>query len=315
MRTLDITSGSPNSNTKDMKRILDFDGFVNESDQEYRKLSKKSLLDNFNAVPNNSPIYDAKESDFEDLPWYRSIKKAFPDFKLDRVRKKRGDEGGYSWYFSVPVSTGRGRHDRIYEVYRPSSRYSFSNDLASISVYNENLTYPSEFRVYLNDKESWNQVFKMIYFSLFAGITGNQVSRSLDHIMNLFSSDLQDLYKDGSLGIVGVRKNCNPYGGHYKSSVDLIKNLPYGIPDKIKEEFIRKIEKEPGVIQYAISQCQLPDDSAEKIKGWNTRTYPKGEVLDYYNFIKSEGYNPPKGFEEETEEFTNLQGGLADIGL
>jgi len=133
--------------------------------------------------------------------------------------------------------------------------------------------------------------------------------------MNLFSSDLENLYKDGSLAIVGVRKNCNPYGGHYKSSIDLIESLPYGIPDKIKEEFIKKIEKDPSVIQYAISQCQLPDDSTEKIKGWSTRTYPKGEVLDYYNFLKSEGYNPPKGFEEETEEFANLQGGLADIGL
>ena len=298
-----------------MKRVLDFDGFVNEFDQEYRNLSKKYLLDNFNGILNNSPLYDAKESDFEDLPWYQSIKKAFPDFKLDRVRKKRGDLGGYSWYFSVPVSTGRGRHDRIYEVYRPSSRYSFSNDLASISVYNENLTYSSEFRVYLNDKESWNRIFKIIYFSLFAGITGNQVSRSLDHIMNLFSSDLEDLYKDGSLAVVGVRKNCNPYGGHYKSPVDFIKNLPYGIFDKIKKEFIKKIETEPGVIQYAISQCQLPDDSAEKIKGWSTRTYPKGEVLDFYNFLKSEGYNPPKGFEEETADISDLQRDLGDVGL
>jgi hypothetical protein len=244
-----------------------------------------------------------------------SIKKAFPDFKLDRVRKRKGDPGGYTWYFSVPVSTGRGRHDRIYEVYRPSNRYSFSNDLASISVYNGYLTYPSEFRVYLNDKESWNQIFKIIYFAQFSGIMGGHVARSLDHTMNLFSEDLKDLYKDGSLAVVGVRKNCNPYGGHYKSDIDFIKNLPYGIFDKIKEEFIKKIEKEPGVIQYAISQCQLPDSATEKIKGWNTRTYPKGEALDFYNFLKSEGYNPPKGFEEETDEFTNLQGGLADIGL
>lgn len=298
-----------------MKKVLNFDEFVNESDQEYRKTSKKYLLDNFNKVPDNSQLYDAKESDFEDLPWYASIKKAFPDFKLDRVRKRKGDPGGYTWYFSVPVSTGRGRHDRIYEVYRPSSRYSFSNDLASISVYNGYLTYPSEFRVYLNDKESWNQIFKIIYFSQFSGIMGGHVARSLDHTMNLFSEDLKDLYKDGRLAVVGVRKNCNPYGGHYKSDIDFIKNLPYGIFDKIKEEFIKKIEKEPGVIQYAISQCQLPDSAAEKIKGWNTRTYPKGEALDFYNFLKSEGYNPPKGFEEETDEFTDLQGGLADIGL
>jgi len=298
-----------------MKKVLNFDEFVNESGQEYRKTSKKYLLDNFNEVPDNSQLYDAKESDFENLPWYVSIKKAFPDFKLDRVRKRKGDPGGYTWYFSVPVSTGRGRHDRIYEVYRPSSRYSFSNDLASISVYNGYLTYPSEFRVYLNDKESWNQIFKIIYFSQFSGIMGGHVARSLDHTMNLFSEDLEDLYKDGRLAVVGVRKNCNPYGGHYKSDIDFIKNLPYGIFDKIKEEFIKKIEKEPGVIQYAISQCQLPDSAAEKIKGWNTRTYPKGEALDFYNFLKSEGYNPPKGFEEETDEFTNLQGGLADIGL
>lgn len=305
-----------------MKRILDFDGFVNESNQEYRTVSKKYLLDNFNEVPNNDQLYDAKESDFQDLPWYQAIKGAFPGFKLDRVRKKRGDEGGYSWYFSVPASTGRGRlkkegdvHDRIYEVYRPSSRYSFSNDLASINVYNGNLTYPSEFRVYLNDKESWNRIFKIIYFAQFSGLTGAYSAKSLDHIMNLFSSDLEGLYKKGSLAVVGVRKNCNPYGGHYKSDIDLIQNLPYGILEKIKEEFIKKIEKEPGVIQYAISQCQLPDAAAEKIKGWSTRTYPKGEALDFYNFLKSEGYTPPKGFEEETADISDLQRDLGDVGL
>jgi hypothetical protein len=293
-----------------MERTLKFDEFVNESN-DYRKLDKKYLLDNFTEVPSNDKLYDAKEVDFQDLPWYKSIKQVFPDFKLDKVRKD--SSGGYNWVFSVPVTGRRGTYDQIFRVHRPLSRYSFSNDLAQIFVNNTNLTYRSEFRVYLNDKESWNQIFKIIYFSLFEGLSPS--SNSVDHIMNLFSSDLENLYKDGSLAIVGVRKNCNPYGGHYKSSIDLIESLPYGIPDKIKEEFIRKIEKDPSEIQYAISQCQLSDDSTEKIKGWRTRTYPKGEVLDYYNFLKSEGYNPPKGFEEETDEFTDLQGGLADIGL
>jgi hypothetical protein len=294
-----------------MERTLKFDEFVNESN-DYRKLDKKYLLDNFTEVPSNDKLYDAKEVDFQDLPCYKYIKHVFTDFKLDRVRKD--SSGGYNWVFSVPVTGRRGTYDQIFRVHRPSSRYSFSNDLAQIFVNDTNITYRSEFMVYLNDKESWNQIFKIIYFSLFNG--GLPLSsKSIDHIMNLFSSDLENLYKDGSLAIVGVRKNCNPYGGHYKSSIDLIESLPYGIPDKIKEEFIKKIEKDPSVIQYAISQCQLPDDSTEKIKGWSTRTYPKGEVLDYYNFLKSEGYNPPKGFEEETEEFANLQGGLADIGL
>jgi hypothetical protein len=292
-----------------MKKVLNFDEFLNESDQEYRSMSKKYLLDNFNEVPNNTQLYDAKESDFEDLPWYQSIKKAFSNFKLDKVRKK-GE--GYVWYFSVPISTSRGTSNRVYEVYRPSSRYSFSNDPARISVNSENLIYATEFRVYLNDKESWNQIFKIIYFSLFAGLAS---VGSLDHIMNLFSLDLEGLYKDGSLAVVGVRKNCNPYGGHYDSTVDFIKNLPYGIFDKIKEEFIEKIEKDPGVIQYAISQCQLPDEASEKIPGWRTRTYPKNEVLNFYNFLKSEGYTPPKGFEEESDEISDLQKSLGDVGL
>ena len=64
-----------------MKRILNFDGFINESN-EYRSKSKKYLLDNFNEVPDNSQLYDAKESDFENLPWYVSIKKAFPDHQI-----------------------------------------------------------------------------------------------------------------------------------------------------------------------------------------------------------------------------------------
>ena len=152
-----------------MKKVLNFDGFINESKTEYRLPSKKYLLDNFYKVPSNDQLYDAKESDFQDLPWYQSIKKAFPDFKLDRVRKKKYSDAseGYSWYFSVPVSTGRGTFDRVYEVYRPRSRDSFSNDLARINTNKGNLTYPTEFRVYLNDKESWNQKFKVIYFSLF----------------------------------------------------------------------------------------------------------------------------------------------------
>jgi len=296
-----------------MKKVLNFDEFVNES-SEYRKMSKEYLLNNFNEVPSNDQLYDAKESDFENLPWYVSIKKAFPDFKLDRVRKRKGDPGGYTWYFSVPVSTGRGRHDRIYEVYRPSDRYSFSNDLSSISVYNGYLTYPSEFRVYLNDKESWNQIFKIIYFAQFSGIMGGHVARSLDHTMNLFSADLEALYKNGDLGIVGVKKDCNPYGGHYDSTMNFILSLPYGIYDEIKKRFIEKVGKDPVAIQYALSQCQLPTDSTTKGFG-NSRLYPKDEVLDFYNHLKSEGYVPPKGFEEGAKEVTDLQGSLSDIGL
>ena len=297
-----------------MKRVLNFDEYVNESNKfsEYRSPDKKYILNNFNEVPSNDQLYDAKEEDFQDLPWYKSIKQTFPDFKLDRIRKN--SKGGYNWFFSVPVTGRRGTFNLIFRVYRPSSRYSFSNDAAGIYVNDTNITHRSEFIVYLNDKESWNQIFKVIYFTMF---TGNSTPdfRSTDRIMNLFSSDLEDLYKNGSLSIVGVRKNCNPYGGHYDSTVDFIKNLPYGIYDKIKEEFIKKIEKEPGVIQYAISQCQLPDESSEKIKGWGTRTYPENEVLDFYNHLKSEGYVPPKGFEEGTKEVTDLQGDLSDIGL
>ena len=44
-----------------MKKVLNFDEFVNESSQEYRKTSKKYLLDNFNEVPDNSHLYAAKE--------------------------------------------------------------------------------------------------------------------------------------------------------------------------------------------------------------------------------------------------------------
>jgi hypothetical protein len=293
-----------------MKRILNFDGFINESN-EYRSKSKKYLLDNFTEVPSNDQLYDAKESDFQDLPWYKSIKQAFPDFKLDRVRKD--SRGGYNWVFIVPVSGRRGTFDRIFKVYRPLSRYQFSNDLAQIYVNDTNLTYPTEFRVYLNDKESWNQIFKIIYFAMFSG-SSDLNSRSVDHIMDLFSRDLEELYKDGDLGIIGVKKDCNPYGGHYDSPMDLILSLPYGIYDEIKKRFIEKVEKDPVTIQYALSQCQLPTDSTTKGFG-NSRLYPKDEVLDFYNHLKSEGYVPPKGFEEGTKEVTDLQGSLSDIGL
>ena len=293
-----------------MKKVLNFDEFINES-SEYRKMSNEYLLNNFNEVPSNDQLYDAKESDFQDLPWYKSIKQAFPDFKLDRVRKD--SKGGYNWVFMVPVSGRRGTFDRIFKVYRPLSRYQFSNDLSQIYVNDANLTYLNEFRVYLNDKESWNQIFKIIYFAMFSG-SSDLNSRSLDHIMNLFSADLEALYKDGDLGIIGVKKDCNPYGGHYDSPMDLILSLPYGIYDEIKRRFIEKVEKDPAVVQYALSQCQLPTDSTTKGFG-NSRLYPKDEVLDFYNHLKSEGYVPPKGFEEGTKEVTDLQGSLSDIGL
>ena len=293
-----------------MKKVLNFDEFINESD-EYRSKSKKYLLDNFTEVPSNDQLYDAKESDFQDLPWYKSIKQAFPDFKLDRVRKD--SKGGYNWFFSVPVSGRRGTFDRVFQVYRPLSRYQFSNDLAQIYLNEANLTYPTEFRVYLNDKESWNQIFKIIYFAMFSGSSGLN-SRSVDHTMDLFSRDLEELYKNGDLGIIGVKKDCNPYGGHYDSPMDLILSLPYGIYDEIKKRFIEKVEKDPVTIQYALSQCQLPTDSTTK--GFaKSRLYPKDEVLDFYNHLKSEGYVPPKGFEEGAKEVTDLQGSLSDIGL
>lgn len=295
-----------------MKRVLKFDEYVSESDfSMYRKLDKKYILDNFKEVPSNDQLYDAKESDFQDLPWYKAIKNTFPDFKLDRVRKD--SRGGYNWFFSVPVSSWRGRFNQIYKIFRPSSRYSFSNDVAKIIVNNWNITHTSELQVYLNDKESWNQIFKIIYFALFSGSSSPE-ARSVDHIMNLFSSDLEGLYKKGDLSIVGVKKECNPYGGHYQSTMDFIKNLPYGIYDKIKEEFIKKVEKEPGVIQYAISQCQLPSHSAETTFG-DSRLYPENEVLNFYNSIKDEGYVPPKGFEDETKEVSDLQRSLGDVGL
>ena len=292
-----------------MKKILNFDEFVNESD-EYRSTSKKYLLDNFTEVPSNDQLYDAKEEDFQDLPWYKSIKQAFPDFKLDRVRKDL--KGGYNWIFSAPVSGQRGTLNRIFKVYRPSSRYSFSTDDAQIYVNDTNVTPKPEFVVYLNDKESWNQVFKVIYFTMFSGSLND--SRSVKHIMDLFSRDLEELYKNGDLGIIGVKKDCNPYGGHYDSTMDLILSLPDGIYDEIKRRFMEKVEKDPATIQYALSQCQLPTDSTTKGFG-NSRLYPKNEVLDFYSHLKSEGYVPPKGFDEGAKEVTDLQGSLSDIGL
>ena len=293
-----------------MKKVLSFDEYVIESD-EYRAKSKKYLIDNFTEVQSNDQLYDAKEEDFQDLPWYKSIKKAFPDFKLDRIRKDL--KGGYNWFFSVPVSGRRGTFNRVFEVYRPSSKYSFSNDIAQIYVNDINLTHKPEFMIYLNDKESWNQIFKVIYFTMFSG-PATPDFRAVNHIMDLFSGDLERLYKNGDLGIIGVKKDCNPYGGNYNSTMDLILSLPYGIYDEIKKRFIEKVEKDPVEIQYALSQCQLPDDSTTKGFG-NSRLYPKNEVLDFYNHLKSEGYVPPKGFDEEAKEVTDLQGSLSDIGL
>ena len=267
-----------------MKKVLNFEEFVNESD-EYKSKSKKYLLDNFYEVPSNDQLYDAKEEDFQDLPWYKSIKQAFPDFKLDRVRKE--SKGGYNWFFSASTPGRRGNFNQIYRVQRPSSRDQFSNDLALIYMKDTNLTYKSEFRVYLNDKESWNQIFKIIYFALFSGISYPD-SRTVDHIMDLFSRDLEELYKDGDLGIIGVKKDCNPYGGNYDSPMNLILSLPYGIYDEIKKRFIEKVEKDPAVVQYALSQCRLPTDSSAKGFG-NSRLYPKDEVLDFYNHLKAEG--------------------------
>jgi hypothetical protein len=293
-----------------MKKILSFDEYVIESD-EYRAKSKKYLINNFTEVQPNDQLYDAKEEDFQDLPWYKSIKQAFPDFKLDRIRKDL--KGGYNWFFSVPVSGRRGTFNRVFEVYRPSSKYSFSNDIAQIYVNDTNLTHKPEFMIYLNDKESWNQIFKVIYFTMFSG-PATPDFRAVNHIMDLFSGDLERLYKNGDLGIIGVKKDCNPYGGNYNSTMNLILSLPYGIYDEIKKRFIEKVEKDPVEIQYALSQCQLPDDST--IKGFgNSRLYPKNEVLDFYNHLKLEGYVPPKGFEEGTKEVTDLQGSLSDIGL
>lgn len=279
------------------------------SNSKYRKLDKDYIMDNFKEVPNNTDLYNASESDFKDLPWYQALKVAFPGFRLDRIRKKKG---GYSWFFSGP---GSGKYPVSYEVYRPGDKKDPSENPAMIVVANYFLTYDAEVKIYLNDKESWNQIFKLIYFAQFSGSLTSNPARTLNHTMYLFSTDLENFYKTGDLGIVGVRKNCNPYGGHYKSEVNMLKSLPYGIFDDIKAGFTKGIKETPGKIQYAISQCQLPDSSSEKDEEWNSRAYPQNEVLNFYNHLKSEGYTPPAGFEEETGEISGLHKSLGDIGL
>lgn len=301
-----------------MKHLKPYSIFESQmvTESEYRDLNKSYVMDNFKDVPNNTELYDAKEKDFKGLPWFEALKSAFPTFKLDWVRKMPSREE-YMWYFSVSTPReGRMKPlDLTYKVFRPSGKSGPSNDLAQIYMDDSPLTHthPAEFKVYLNDKESWNQIFKVIYFSAFVG-SSYQNSRSVSHIMDLFSTDLEALDKKGDLGIVGVKKNCDPYGGHYSSSVNLIKNLPYGIPDKIKEAFVKKVEEDPAEVQYAISQCQLPNGIAEKGFG-TSRLYPENEVLNYYNHLKSEGYVPPAGFDEETAEISDLHKSLGDIGL
>jgi len=303
---------------KRMKHLKPYSLFEAQmvTESEYRTMDKSYVMDNFKGVPNNTELYDAKESDFSDLPWFQALKAAFPTFHLDRVRKirKMPSEEGYMWHFSVEVPRGvKTPLNLVYKVFRPSDKSGFSNGLSQIYMEDAPLTHPAEFKVYLNDKESWNQIFKVIYFSAFVG-SSHQSARSISHIMDLFSTDLEALDKKGDLGIVGVKKDCNPYGGHYKSSVNMLKNLPYGIFDDIKKGFIKGIEEKPGEMQYAISQCQLPNSSAEK--GFGTaRLYPENEVLDFYNLMKEEGYVPPAGFDEETEEISGLHKSLGDIGL
>ena len=278
------------------------------TESEYRDLNKSYVMNNFKEVPNNTELYDASEADFSDLPWYKAMKAAFPDFQLDRVRKKNV---GYAWFFSAK---GDRKYPIVYEVYRTGDKGAPTKDVARIIVNNDFLIYPTEDKIYLNDKESWNQIFKLLYFAQSAGYPGSSSGRTLTHIMNLFSTDLENFYKTGDLGIVGVKKDCNPYGGHYKSSVNMLKNLPYGIFDDIKKGFIKGIEEKPGEMQYAISQCQLPNGSAEK--GFGTaRLYPENEVLNFYNLMKEEGYFPPAGFDEETSEISDLHKALGDIGL
>lgn len=300
-----------------MKHLQTYSIFESQmvTESEYRKMDKTHLLNNFKGVPNNTELHYAKGEDFKGLPWFEALKVAFPTFRFDKVRKIPSKEGDM-WYFSVstPREEGRKPLDLTYKVFRPSSsRWTASFEPAQIYMDNTGLTHPSEFKVYLNDKESWNQIFKVIYFSAFVG-SSYQNARSISHIMDLFSSDLESMDKKGDLGIVGVKKDCNPYGGHYSSSVNLIKNLPYGIPDKIKAAFAKKVEEDPAEIQYAISQCQLPNGIAEKGFG-TSRLYPENEVLNYYNHLKSEGYVPPAGFDEETEEISGLHKSLGDIGL
>jgi len=295
-------------------RVLDFDGFLNESDQ-YRRLSSEYILDNFYEVQNNTNLYNASESDFQGLPWYEAIKGAFPDFKLESVRKSRIKEG-YNWSFSVPSKGTKGISKRVYKVYRPSEKNLPSKKTSQVTVYDEIILPTKETgEVILNDKESWNKVFKTIYFAQFSGLTGYDSGRSIRHIMELFSTDLQALYRDGDLGIVGVKKNCNPYGGHYSSSIDFLENLPYGIYDKIKETFIQKIKEDPLEIKKAIFQSILPASSPQTIKVFGgSRLYPKDEAFNFYEKVKQEGYVPPKDFEEREKDI-DLYKNLSDLGL
>jgi hypothetical protein len=289
------------------------------TESEYRNLDKNYIMDNFKKAPNNKELYDAKEADFSDLPWFQALKGAFPTFALERVRKKKN--GGYSWFFTGPkpermrISSTREitRPQTSFEVYRPGDISDPSVEQAKIIVNKDFLTFTNEVQIYLNDKESWNQIFKLLYFAQFSSLTTDP-GRSLNHTMKLFSTDLENFYKTGDLGIVGVKKDCNPYGGHYKSEVNMLKNLPYGIFDDIKKGFIKGIEERPGEMQYAISQCQIPNSSAET--GFGTaRLYPENEVLNFYNLMKEEGYVPPAGFDEKTRKISDLHQALGDIGL
>jgi hypothetical protein len=301
-----------------LSRILDFTDYIKENSSETEQTN--FLVDNFTSIKNNKEIYDAKEKDFESLPWFISIKKVSPEFKLDRVRKTSSAENEYSytWYFSGKNSRG---NEVKFKAVRPSSKFSFSNDTAKILAFDNPLVSSHKERIYLNDLENWNRVFMFLYFSLFSGSLRYSPQLSLSHILDLFSKNLHSLYKKGDLGIVGVRKDCSPYVGHYDSPIEMIQNLPPEILDKIKSEFIKKIKESPGEIQYAISQCQLPDSSTEldpnRREGLSSsaRFYPKNEVLDFYNFLKVDGYVPPDGFESEVEKISDLLGSLGDVGL
>lgn len=297
-----------------MKKILNFNEFVNESDSTYTE-SKNYIMDNFNEVPNNGPLYNATEQDFADLPWFKALKGVEPEFKLARVKSpKRKDLNETDWIFTVPFKNSRGEFTREYFVVRPSDRNSISDGPAEIRLNKSNLIRTKEFPIFLNDRESWNKIFKVIYLTELGHSGGSDPWRSVDKMLDLFSSDLESLYKEGKLGVIGVKKDPKNYVGHYDSKVKFIRNLPYGIYDKIKETLIKKIKEEPGAIQYALSQSQLPRETAEKVFGTNLM-YPNGEILNFYNLLKQEGFVPPEGFEEETGEVKDLLGSLGDIGL
>jgi len=311
---------------KDMKHLQTYRTFESQqtseflNENEYRNLNMNYLVDKFTQVPNNGKLYNPSEADFADLPWYQALKGAFPDFKLERVRKKGN---GYSWFFPGPKprpmrlspDSFHTKPQAFYEVSRPGDRDSPSGETAKIVFNNTDLLNPPQtFKILLNDKESWNELFKLLYFSQFAGKISGPTWRGLKHLMELFSTDLESFYKTGNLGIVGVKKDCNPYGGHYESSVDFLKNLPYGIFDDLKDGFAKKMEEDPAEIQYAISQCQLPKGTAETVFGTN-RLYPENEVLNFYNLMKQEGYVPPAGFDEKTGKISDLHQALGDIGL